>query len=397
MSKRVFITGWGIISALGNGVEENYEALVNEQSGISRPEILKTNYADQKFFGEIKQTNDQLRDLLGIDTKVVLSRTAMLGMIAAKEAVDTAKLSEEELDRALVLNGTSVGGMDITEKHYSSFLKEESLNFQEVFGGHDCGHSTESIAKYIGAKGETFTISTACSSSANTIMHGARMIKSGQTNIAIAGGTDALSVFTLNGFNSLKILDDNPCRPFDENRQGLNLGEGAAFIVLESEESVKNRMVSPIGELIGYGNANDAYHQTASSPEGNGAYNAMKQAMQIAGNPNIDYINAHGTGTGNNDMSESTSIKRLFGDEIPEYSSTKAYTGHTLGAAGSIEAVYSLLSISKGKVFPCLRVEQTMEVMDKKPTLQLMSKEINTVLSNSLGFGGNCSSLIFTR
>ncbi|MDH5368127.1 MAG: beta-ketoacyl-[acyl-carrier-protein] synthase family protein [Cyclobacteriaceae bacterium] len=397
MAERVYVSGWGIISALGNNVEENLYALKNKKSGIAHPEFLHTNYAKQKVFGEVKHSNDELKIQLGLKTSKTVSRTALLGMVAAKESIETSGLSSHELKSTLFFNGTSVGGMDISERNYKVFLDNEKLDYKSSFSGHDCGHSTESIANFIGSKGETSTISTACSSSANTIMQAGRMIKAGKAEIAIAGGTDALSVFTLNGFNSLKILDDNPCKPFDENRKGLNLGEGAAYLVLESESSVNRRGAKILGELIGYGNANDAYHQTASSPEGTGALNAMKKAMNIAGNPAIDYINAHGTGTGNNDMSESIAIKSLFQENIPNYSSTKSYTGHTLGAAGAIEAVFSLLSINNNVVFPCLRVDSPMDILPKLPIFNVNDQEVNCVMSNSLGFGGNCSTLIFRK
>lgn len=399
MTGRVYVTGWGIISALGNNVDENLYALKNKKSGIAYPKFLKTNYAKQKVFGEVKLSNDKLKIQLGLNVSKTISRTTLMGMVAAKESIEFSGLSSHELQSALFFNGTSVGGMDISEIHYKAFLDDEELDYKRAFSGHDCGHSTESIANYIGSKGETSTISTACSSSANTIMQAGRMIKAGKAEIAIAGGTDALSVFTLNGFNSLKILDDNPCKPFDEYRKGLNLGEGAAYLVLESENSVNRRGAKVLGELIGYGNANDAYHQTASSPEGTGALKAMKKAMVIASasGTTIDYINAHGTGTGNNDMSESVAIKSLFEKNVPPYSSTKAYTGHTLGAAGAIEAVFSLLSINHNVVFPCLRVDSPMNVLFKPPISEVIEQEVNCVMSNSLGFGGNCSSLIFRR
>ncbi|MDH5474135.1 MAG: beta-ketoacyl-[acyl-carrier-protein] synthase family protein [Cyclobacteriaceae bacterium] len=397
MTERVYVTGWGIISALGNDIEENLHALKNKKSGISSPLFLKTNYANQKVVGEVKLSNNDLKKQLGFEVSKTISRTALLGMIAAKESIRLSGLSSNELHSALFFNGTSVGGMDVSEVHYKAFLEGEEVNYKEAFSGHDCGHSTETIANYIGALGETSTISTACSSSANTIMQACRTIKGGKAEVAIAGGTDALSVFTLNGFNSLKILDDHPCKPFDKNRKGLNLGEGAAYLVLESERSVRARGANVLGEVIGYGNANDAYHQTASSPQGEGALNAMRKAMSVADDISIDYINVHGTGTGNNDMSESMAVNSLFKENMPLYSSTKAYTGHTLGAAGAIEAVFSLLSLRHNLLFPCLRVDTPMDVISQPPIFDVVEKEVNTVMSNSLGFGGNCSALIFKK
>ena len=195
------------------------------------------------------------------------------------------------------------------------------------------------------------------------------MIKHGIVDRVIAGGTDALSKFTVNGFSTLKILDDKPCRPFNKDRNGLNLGEGAGFIVLEAEElAIKdNRRI--FCELTGYANANDAYHQTASSPEGLGPYLAMKQALDRSGllPGQIDYINAHGTGTDNNDLTEGIAIERIFSPKIPPVSSTKGYTGHTLGAAGAIEAIFSILAIHQGILYPNLNFSEKMDELHFEP------------------------------
>jgi len=297
-----------------------------------------------------------------------------------------------------LINGTSVSGMDISEQAYSKMLDGESVNHEYWFSRHDCGKTSDLIAEYLGLNNLTTTISTACSSSANAIMHAGRNIKSGIYDCAIAGGTDALSLFTINGFNALKILDKEWCKPFDQNRKGLNLGEGAAYLVLESENSILKSGSKPIAELVGFGNANDAYHQTASSPEGKGATLAMKQALREANLSitEIDYVNAHGTGTVNNDSSESVAIKNIFSESTPPYSSTKAYTGHTLAAAGAIEAVISLLSIREDLIFPNLNLDLPLDSI-RKPVSTLEKQPVNAVLSNSFGFGGNCTSLIFKK
>jgi 3-oxoacyl-[acyl-carrier-protein] synthase-1 len=244
------------------------------------------------------------------------------------------------------------------------------------------------------------TISTACSSSANSIMFGAQLIKAGYIDRVIAGGTDSVTKFTLNGFNTLMILDKNGCRPFDENRAGLTLGEGAAYLVMESEEVIKSRNNQVIAELTGYGNANDAYHQTASSPEGTGAWLAMDKALLHSGlNPeDIDYVNVHGTGTQNNDLSEGIALQKIFGTNMPPFSSTKSYTGHTLGAAGAVEAVISVMSINRGILFPNLRFETPMKELSISPINKVI-KEVNVrnILTNSFGFGGNNSTLIISK
>jgi 3-oxoacyl-[acyl-carrier-protein] synthase-1 len=231
-------------------------------------------------------------------------------------------------------------------------------------------------------------------------MFGAQLIKAGFLDRVIAGGTDSVTKFTLNGFNTLMILDKNGCRPFDENRAGLTLGEGAAYIVLESEKAVRSRNKKVLSTLTGYGNANDAYHQTASSPEGTGAWMAMEKALAISGlKPDeIDYINVHGTGTLNNDLSEGIALQKIFSENVPSFSSTKPYTGHTLGAAGAIEAVISILSLNHNILFPNLRFETPMKELYITPLSKVVKDvEIKNVLSNSFGFGGNNSTLIFSK
>jgi 3-oxoacyl-[acyl-carrier-protein] synthase-1 len=227
-------------------------------------------------------------------------------------------------------------------------------------------------------------------------MFGARLIRHGILDCVVAGGTDALSVFTLNGFKSLMILDEEPCRPFDETRKGLNLGEGAGYVVLQREDTLEKEAYC---FLSGYANRNDAYHQTASSASGDGGYLAMKSAFEMAGiSPEeVSYINVHGTGTGNNDASEGAALKRLFGDDVPEFSSTKGYTGHTLAAAGGIEAVFSVMAVNKGYIYPNLRFETPISGLGLVPQTSFLEKgRLDNVLTNSFGFGGNCTSLLFS-
>ena len=219
-------------------------------------------------------------------------------------------------------------------------------------------------------------------------------------DVVVAGGTDALTKFTLNGFNTLMILDEQLCQPFDDNRRGLNLGEGAGYVVLVSEKVAASLTKKPAVKLSGYCNANDAYHQTASSPDGNGSFLAMTGALKKSGlqPSDIDYINLHGTGTQSNDIAEGTAIQRLFSGAYPKMSSTKSFTGHTLGACGGIEAVFSILAIKHGMMFPNLRLQTPMKELAFTPITKLIKNiAINHVLSNSFGFGGNCSSLIFSK
>ena len=219
-------------------------------------------------------------------------------------------------------------------------------------------------------------------------------------DVVVAGGADALTKFTLNGFNTLQILDKEFCQPFDENRRGLNLGEGAGYVVLVSEKiaaGIKDKLYCT---LSGYSNANDAHHQTASSPDGAGSYAAMKGALALSGlqTKDISYINLHGTGTFNNDISEGTAIQRLFEPHYPKMSSTKAFTGHTLGASGGIEAVFAALAIKHKIIYPNLRLQTPMQALPFVPERVFQRNAVvDHVLSNSFGFGGNCSSLIFSK
>jgi 3-oxoacyl-[acyl-carrier-protein] synthase-1 len=264
---------------------------------------------------------------------------------------------------------------------------------------HDNGRTTERIAAQLGISGYIGTISTACSSGANAIMHAARLIEGNRLDRVIAGGSEPLANFDVKGFSSLGIYDNSICKPFDDNRMGLNLGEGAAFLVLESEHSIKMTGNQPICILAGWGNATDAFHQTASSPDGKGAALAMTRALaksRLTANE-IDYVNAHGTGTGNNDLSESMAFRSVFEDSMPVFSSTKGFTGHTLAAAGAIEAVYCVQAIQKQTVLPNLNFTTPMKETGMKPETRFRQANIEYVLSNSFGFGGNCTCLIFQR
>lgn len=398
MGCKIAITGMGIISSIGNNVEENFISLQSRKHGISEIENIETSLAGKIKTGEIKQTNKQLLEQLQIVEDNNFTRTALLGMIAAKEAIENAGITDINQYKTGLISSTSVAGMDITEKYFYSY--EDFPEMQKYISAHDAGYSSLAIADYIQLNGMVSTISTACSSAANAIMMGAKLIKSGTLDRVIVGGTDALSKFTLNGFNTLMILTDSYNTPFDNDRKGLNLGEAAAFLVLESEELVKKGNKKVLAYLSGYGNANDAHHQTASSDNGQGAYLAMEKALKVSGlqSEDIDYINVHGTATPNNDLSEGRAMIRIFGEEnVPEFSSTKAFTGHTLAAAAGIEAVYSILALQNDIIFPNLNFKNKMEEFNLIPVTELKNKKINHVLSNSFGFGGNCSTLIFSK
>lgn len=398
MSRKIAITGMGIISSIGRNVEENYASLLESRHGISDIEFLETRHRGDVKLGEIKMSNEDLISELVIPKDNNYARSTLLGIVAAKEAVESAGIKNLNQYRTGLISSTSVGGMDVTEKYFYDY--ENQPDKQKYIATHDAGQSSLAIAEVLGLKGMVSTISTACSSAANAIMMGAKLIQSGILDRVIVGGTDGLSKFTLNGFKTLMIVTDTYNTPFDNDRKGLNLGEAAAFLVLESDEVLEKENKKPIAWLSGYANANDAHHQTASSEDGTGAYLAMQQAFKISGlnTGDIDYINAHGTATPNNDLSEGTAMLRIFGDgQVPDFSSTKAFTGHTLAAAAAVEAVYSILAINNGVIFPNLNFKTPMQEFDLTPVTEIKHKEIKHVLSNSFGFGGNCSTLIFSK
>jgi 3-oxoacyl-[acyl-carrier-protein] synthase II len=394
MAGRVYITGIGVISAIGNNVGENLRSLKAEKTGIGKIEILETNFRNDYLAGEVKVTNHQLACILGINPDLNLPRTTLLAITAAKEAIQNAGLDLNDPYRTGIIAGTTVGGMDKTEKYY--YHTDQNSDFIK---SHSCGNITEQVAKHLGITDYITTLNTACSSGANAILHGARLIQHGLLDRVVAGGFDALTKFTINGFKSLFILSPGICAPFDKNRNGLNLGEGAGFIVLESEALVTKSGKKPLCTLSGFANANDAFHQTASSPNGEGAFITMKKALERAciSVKDISYINLHGTGTENNDLSEGIALKRLFGNNIPPFSSTKSYIGHTLGAAGGIEAVFSVLSITENLIFPNLFFKNPIEELGFSPVKDIiLNAAVKNIMSNSFGFGGNDTTLIFS-
>lgn len=398
MSKRVFVTGIGIISGIGNNVEETLESLKQKKTGVTDIKYLQTIHKGVLPVSEVKLSEEELIEMAKLDKNEPFTRSTLIGIIAADEAVKNAGIKDIKECRTGLISGTTVGGMDKSELFYHDLLN--TTNHIEYIETHDCGDSTERIADYIGVKDFVSTTSTACSSAANSMILGSRMIKNGMLDRVIAGGIESLTRYHMNGFNTLMILDKEPCKPFDEERKGLNLGEGAAFLVLESEEMVKKSGKKVLAELTGYGNSCEAFHQTASTPEGKGAYAAMKEALDRSGlkATDIDYVNAHGTGTDNNDLSEGRAIDKLFGDKVPMVSSTKGYTGHTTSAAGGVEAVISVLSIQNNIIFPNLNFKTQMKELNFKPVTEIIENaKVDHIMSNSFGFGGNNSALIFSR
>ena len=381
METVIHVTGAGVVSAVGCGQGETLDALRRGRSGIAPVRYLRT---EEKAFpvGEVKLSDAEMAERCGASQG--LSRTSLMGILALEEALAQAGL--KNLAGIPLVGGTTVGGMDLTEQIFPAYSPL-----------HDCGASTDAIASHFGGAPWATTLSTACSSAANAVIFGANLIRSGQAEIVAVGGSESLSDFHLHGFGSLMILDTAPCRPFDATRAGLNLGEGAAFLILESEASRKRRGVASLAVLSGFGNACDAFHQTASSENGEGAFLAMGKALKMAGlrPEDIDYVNAHGTGTPNNDASESAALRRVFGEKMPPVSSTKAFTGHTTSASGSIEAVFCLLALQEG-FLPVNLNWATPDPACIVPTAGGPAR-LNHILCNAFGFGGNDSSLLFSR
>jgi len=393
----IVITGTGIISSLGAGKEETLKKLRAGQKVIGPIRHIHTKHSDLPS-GEVEYSDEQLKELIQYQDDSIITRTSLLGRVALKEALEDARLDGSEGLRIAFISGNTVGGMEKSEQYYYDFLNNNSRN--EYIAMHDCGACTDIMAKQFGGHFDLITtISTACSSAANAIILGANLIKEGRVDIAVVGGTECLSKFHINGFNTLMILDKEPCRPFDADRHGLNLGEGAAYLVMETEAHARQRHARAICKLSGYGNACDAFHQTATSPNGEGAYLAMQQALENSGlQPgDIDYINAHGTGTGNNDECEGIAMMRIFGDQMPPVSSTKSYTGHTTSAAGGVESIISILALTHHFIPANLGYKTPIEGHNFRPVDHVIENvTLKHILTNSFGFGGNDSSCIFS-
>ncbi len=385
----------GVISAIGNSVSENHQALKAGVCGIKNQLSLFPTKYNELPFGEVAISTQALKEKLNaFETGV--TRTNLLALHAFNEAVADAALPSSTLnsfDTALI-GASTVGGMCLTDELYDDANKNHDGS--EYTKSYDCAAVTLYLQEKFQVKGIINTINTACSSSANAIMYGAMLMKNGLAKRAIVGGVDSLAKFTINGFHALHILSPEKCTPFDAGRQGLNLGEGAAFLVLEKEEDIKGKHV--YAELTGYCNANDAYHPSSLSVQGDGPFLSMQGALKMANlDPaKIDFINAHGTGTENNDEVESQAMIRLF-EKPPAFASSKANVGHTLGAAGAVEAVYSILSVQHQEVYPSLHFKVPIESTGLVPQQEYKKMSVQHILSNSFGFGGNCSSLIFSK
>ena len=394
MTGNVWIAGGGVICGIGQDLAQCLGAFEKMQPGMATMQHLQSVHAQTFPVVEVKAGNEELAQRAGLPAH--LSRTALLSLIAAREAWESAGLGDIAQYRAGFVSANTVGGMDKTEHFFEAFVEDNSKGRLREVVHHECGSITELVADAMGIRHHVSTISTACSSGANALMYGARMISNDLLDVVIAGGTDALTRFTLNGFNTLMILDQQKCRPFDDTRTGLNLGEGAGYVALVSDRLAEK--IKPWCRLSGFANANDAYHQTASSPEGTGNYLAMQGALNMSGlQPgDIDYINLHGTASQKNDEVEAKIVADLFPTTTCA-SSTKGWTGHTLGAAGIVESVIALIALESGELPGTLNSRTPDAACGPQIRFEPARADIRYAMNNSFGFGGNNCSLVFAR
>ena len=372
MKVRIFITGIGIITPVGSGYEEIKNFIKNDTRGIRPLGLFQTSHPPLPV-GEIntRLPNDDI------------PRTHILASIAANQALEGFQKSVDA-----VVIGTTTGGMPSTEK-----LLKKNEKKPDAYKYHAAGSVSEYVAQRIMCKGPVITVSTACSSGTSAIKIALEMLRTGTAKSVLAGGSDSLCRFTYFGFNSLQLIDPTGPHPFDQCRRGMAVSEGAAVLLLEAGDTVPE---NALAEILGAGLSCDAYHPTAPHPEGEGALKAMTEALEDAAvsRLDIDYVNLHGTGTIDNDLSEAKAINALFGDKKPFLSSVKGAIGHPLAAAGAIEAAISAICISENIVPANSGCENPDPELGIYPVKKPLSHDIQTILSNSFGFGGNNASVV---
>jgi 3-oxoacyl-[acyl-carrier-protein] synthase II len=403
--ERVVVTGLGTINAISANVPEFHGALRNGVCGIGPVTVFDTTEFKTHTGGQVKRFVPRVMIPEEFSIKR-MSRSDMMAMAAAMEALKNAGIfpvPEELLADTGIVIGGGAGGMLECEDVYRQYLKtqDKGVRFSR-FSSFCCASSTDHIATNLGLMGPKTTFMTACSSGATAMGYARDLIRAGMAKVVIAGGTEPLSRITYATFNALGAVDPDFCKPFDKNRQGISLGEGAGILILESLSHARSRGAKIHGEILGYGVSCDAYHMTAPDPEASGAVRCMRTALLDAGvHPErVDYINAHGTATPANDRMETRGIKEVFGKkayQIP-VSSTKSMTGHTLGAAGAMEGVVSVLGIVHGFIPPTIHLKAPDPECDLDYVVEgVRDSEVNIVLSNSFAFGGNNTSVVFGR
>ena len=408
MTDRVVVTGIGLVTPVGLDRKTTWNSLLEGKSGIDYISLFDAEGFESRIAAEVDGFD--AAPILGRKEARRLDRFAQFACVAALEALEDAGLdmANEDPDRVGVLIGSGVGGIiTITEQHkillnkgpkrVSPFLVPMMLG--DMASGQ--------VSMMIGAKGPNFSTVSACATGTDSIGEALEMIRRGRADVVIAGGTEAaVCEIGVAGFNSCMALstrNDDPqaaSRPFDSGRDGFVLGEGAGLVVLESLEHAEKRGANVLAELAGYGASSDAHHVTQPHPEGEGAARAMKWAIEDAKlvPENVDYINAHGTSTPLNDKFETIAMKRMYGDHAYnlKISSTKSMTGHLLGAAGGIEAAFSVLAIKEGVIPPTINLDDSDPDcdLDYVPNKAIKQK-VDVAMSNSLGFGGHNASLVF--
>ena len=408
-NRRVFITGLGIVSPLGLDVETTWNGLVSGRSGVDLITAFDTEGFDTNFAGEVKGFDPE--DYLDRKTARRMDRFAQFAAVAAIEACRDARLTQETRDpyRVGVIIGSGIGGV-ITLSQQLEVLNTRGPKRVSPFTIPMmlCDMASAQVSMVTGSMGANYCVVSSCSSGADALGQGWEMVRRGQEDVVLAGGSEAaIYPIAVSGFNALRALsrnNENPqqaSRPFDVNRDGFVLAEGSAVLVLESQESAERRGVPPLAELRGYGATSDAYHLTEPSPTGQSAANAMKLALENAGiEPSqVDYINAHGTSTPMNDRQETQAIKLALGDEAHRVpiSSTKSMTGHLLGAGGALEAAFCILAMRDGIIPPTINLQDQDPDCDLNYTANDPAKrKISVAMSNSFGFGGHNSVLVFT-
>jgi 3-oxoacyl-[acyl-carrier-protein] synthase II len=395
--KRVAVTGLGAVTALGPDLHAFERGLREGRSGVGELTLFDTTGFRTRLAAQAPNPAPPLDEALLRRS----SRPDRFGLQAAFEAVRRAGLEPRDLSRAAVLFGTGTGGAQMSE-HYMIEERAHRSPPVELLVAHQPCSVTDLVARHLGAHGPRATIMTACSSSASAIGYAADRIRLGQVDVAIAGGAEGLCRLTYAGFSALRATAPEPCQPFDQNRKGLNLGEGAAVLVLEDYDRARARGATIWAIVAGWGMTADAHHMTAPHPEGDGAARAMRAALADArlSADEVGYINAHGTATPHNDAAETAAIKAALGahaGRVP-ISSIKSMVGHTLGAAGAIEAAASVLTLARGFIPP------TVNLMTPDPAFGLdyvpgaaREVQVDVVLSNSFAFGGNNTTLAFIR
>ncbi len=392
---RVVVTGLGVVSSIGWSPDETWEAIRREERGFRPLTCLDSPVFRGTRVGEVSE------DPAGRSGLHEGSRTDHLAMYAARQAFEDAGLDglpEDALvDSGLVL-GITTGGLTTTEVYLQGLLKTGVPEF-ELMRFHECATAGRTVADRLGLLGIQTSVSTACASAATAISTARDYIQAGEADIVLAGGVDSLSRLTVNGFNSLLIHDSDGCRPFDTHRKGMTLGEGAGILVLENEETARARGARIHAVLAGAGSSCDAYHATAPAPDGAGILQAMRRALDEAelAPGDVDYVNAHGTGTRENDAAEAAALRTLFGEAMPSVSSTKGYHGHTLAAAGAIEAIICILALNRGEVPANLGLDEADPELGISPVASTRAAELRVAMSNSVGFAGNNCVLVFGR